>query len=181
MQYTAGNITPNLSSLGDNADHGTHVAGIIGATSNNDAGITGLVWNRNLYAFGTDFQDFDIKYGILWNLKKGAKVINISIGFDLNNFINTFIQNNGRNPTQTKIQTVLNSNNSHSINYWGSFVRKLINEGYDFLIVQAAGNSGIDAQFNRIFGGITDTESKKHLIIVGPLAITLQLQFRLEV
>ncbi|HEY9060313.1 MAG TPA: S8 family serine peptidase [Pseudobacteroides sp.] len=166
-QHTAGNITPNLSTLGDLADHGTHVAGIIGALPNNDVGITGLVWKKDIYAFGTDFQDFDIKYGILWNIKKGAKVINISIGFDLNKYINDFVTANGNMPTQTQIQQVLNLNRSHSINYWGEFVRKLVYSEYDFLIVQAAGNSQIDAQFNRIFGGITERLLKDHIIIVG--------------
>lgn len=33
--------------------HGTHIAGIIGATINNEKEITGIVWNKELYCADT--------------------------------------------------------------------------------------------------------------------------------
>ena len=40
---------------------------------------------------------------------------------------------------------------------------------YEFLIVQAAGNDSMDAEFNGWFSAIDDEEVKKHIIIVGAL------------
>ncbi|GEM_PF-4326510 len=66
--------------------HGTHVAGIIGANSNNGIGATGLNWNCKLLPIkvftdagtGTSVQAID---GIYYAVSKGAKVINMSFGF----------------------------------------------------------------------------------------------------
>ena len=78
------------SVIGDNNPqdvhgHGTHVAGIAGAATNNGVGIAGMNWNAPLLAVrvlnntgnGTDGQ---VAAGIVYATDAGAKVINLSLG-----------------------------------------------------------------------------------------------------
>lgn len=70
---------------GANEDHGTHVAGTIGAVSNNSSGVTGVCWQasimsvRVLGATGSG-TTADIIQGIEFAADNGAKVINMSLG-----------------------------------------------------------------------------------------------------
>ena len=69
----------------DDHFHGTHVAGIIAAETNNAIGIAGVAPNAMILAIkvlsrtgeGTDLQ---ISKGIMYAADKGAKVINLSLG-----------------------------------------------------------------------------------------------------
>lgn len=64
--------------------HGTHVAGIIGATRNNDIGMDGVANNVELMAIRSvsegDEYDKDIALGIRYAVDNGAKIINMSFG-----------------------------------------------------------------------------------------------------
>ncbi|WP_241254709.1 S8 family peptidase [Brevibacillus sp. SYP-B805] len=69
----------------DDNGHGTHVAGIIAARTNNRVGIAGMSWNSRLMpvkAIGADGSGtaFDIAQGIRWAADHGADVINLSVG-----------------------------------------------------------------------------------------------------
>ena len=65
--------------------HGTHVAGIIGASGNDGIGVTGVCWRSNIMAvrildaagYGTTEQ---ITNGIYFAVRNGARVINMSLG-----------------------------------------------------------------------------------------------------
>ncbi len=64
--------------------HGTHVAGIIGALTDNQKGIAGVNWNINLLPVrvltrngGTSW---DIVEGIYYAIDQGADIINLSLG-----------------------------------------------------------------------------------------------------
>jgi subtilisin family serine protease len=69
----------------DDNGHGTHVAGIIGAATNNAAGIAGLCWGCNilpvkvLNASGSGSYSA-IASGITYAADHGARVINLSLG-----------------------------------------------------------------------------------------------------
>jgi thermitase len=65
--------------------HGTHVAGIAAAMTNNAVGIAGMDWQarimpvRVLDVYGQGYNS-DITQGIYWAYQHGAKVLNLSLG-----------------------------------------------------------------------------------------------------
>lgn len=69
---------------GPDADHGTHVAGIIAATRNNDKGMNGVAVNARIMVLRAvpsgDERDKDIANAIRYAVDNGAKVINMSFG-----------------------------------------------------------------------------------------------------
>ncbi len=79
------NILRDNDDVNDDNGHGTHVAGIIAAATNNNIGVAGLSWNsrimpvKGIGADGTGTA-FDIANGIVWAVDHGASVINLSVG-----------------------------------------------------------------------------------------------------
>jgi thermitase len=72
---------------GTNSDllgHGTHVAGIAAASTNNGIGVAGVNWGAPIMPFRVfklDYAtDYDVSVGILWVADHGARVINLSLG-----------------------------------------------------------------------------------------------------
>lgn len=96
---------PELSSIGtgdylnrdndasDDLFHGTHVAGIIAADTNNNTGIAGVCWHAQILPIRSGFttniagagylQDDDAAAGVIYAADQGADIINISWG-DIN-------------------------------------------------------------------------------------------------
>lgn len=77
-------INNDSAPLDDNG-HGTHVAGTIGALTNNGEGISGVNWNVKLLAVKVLSNSgsggwFTIIDGIMYAANQGAKVINMSLG-----------------------------------------------------------------------------------------------------
>ena len=75
----------------DPAGHGTHVAGIAAAVTNNNEGIAGLSWNSKLMSVkvlddgGSGYYS-QIADGIIWAADNGADVINLSLGGSFSSF-----------------------------------------------------------------------------------------------
>ncbi len=75
----------NDNNAQDDHGHGTHVAGIAAAETNNATGVAGVSWGAKImpvkvldrYGYGTYA---DVAEGILWAAEHGAKVINLSLG-----------------------------------------------------------------------------------------------------
>lgn len=69
---------------GPDADHGTHVAGIIGAKRNNNIGINGVADNVEILSVRVvpngDERDKDVANGIRYAVDNGARIINMSFG-----------------------------------------------------------------------------------------------------
>ncbi len=66
-------------------DHGSHVAGIVGARGNNAVGVSGVAWNVALVdvkVLGTCGEGSlaDVARGVMFAADAGAKVINMSLG-----------------------------------------------------------------------------------------------------
>ena len=80
--FVAGNADAHDDSV---IGHGTLVAGIAAATTNNGIGIAGAAWNASVLpvkvldsrGFGTDSQ---VAAGVVWAADHGADVINLSLG-----------------------------------------------------------------------------------------------------
>jgi subtilisin family serine protease len=80
--FVAGNADPRDDSV---IGHGTLVAGIAAATTNNAIGIAGAAWNASVLpvkvldsrGYGTDSQ---VAAGVVWAADHGADVINLSLG-----------------------------------------------------------------------------------------------------
>ncbi len=69
----------------DGHGHGTHLAGIIAATTNNSIGISGVSWNSKIMALKSLNDDgygitADLAEGIRYAVDNGARVINMSWG-----------------------------------------------------------------------------------------------------
>ncbi|MFC3560627.1 S8 family peptidase [Pedobacter jamesrossensis] len=74
----------NIDVKGPDAQHGTHVSGIIGANRINNLGIMGVANNVSIMAIRVvptgDERDKDVANGIRYAVDNGAKVINMSFG-----------------------------------------------------------------------------------------------------
>lgn len=79
-------IYGNTDIMGGDPDHGTHVAGIVGAIRNNDLGVDGIAPNVKLMILRVvpngDERDKDVALAIRYAVRNGAKVINMSFGKD---------------------------------------------------------------------------------------------------
>ena len=129
--------------------HGTHVAGIIGAQADNGVGIAGINPKAKLYLRSTcdektgrqtTFSTYAAVADLVEN--QGVKVINLSMG---------------RQITLDKVPATAKTA--------AKVIGKLLDKGYDFLLVQSAGNDGVDSVLNGKFSSITsDTEVDGHTI-----------------
>ena len=141
-----------------NASHGTHVSGTMAACYNNNKGIAGVAPKATLYGYSILGSDSDSiitdanktltgfmewKYALSNLIVSNCKVINVSMS------------------------------NSSDLNYQsevlGNFLNKLITKGYDFVIVQAAGNASSLATDSGLFTGITIPEVRDRIIVVGAI------------
>ena len=122
-------------------DHGTHVAGIIGATYNNGKGITGISPNK-VNLFGAVPDTWSMYEACLVYAIYGAKskVVNISLGSPLVEFAAYMGNQNAINELDKYADLITKKLN------------KLINMGCEFIICTSAGNQG---KFNPLGNGYT--------------------------
>ena len=67
----------------DESDHGTAVAGVVGAVTDNGIGIAGVAWNAEIMHINADGSDEEVDYryeGVLYAAANGADIINTSWG-----------------------------------------------------------------------------------------------------
>lgn len=154
-------------------DHGTHVAGIIGA-KDNGIGMTGVTQNHNIYCYNywtkskenaseDEIEEIDSiassrsLNGLIRVINKGAKVVNMSFGI-------------GDEPDDEE------KNNQGK--QWSAYIYSIIDNGDDFLLVESAGNTSIDTTRDAFLAMIdesncvtSDTISKEDIldkiVIVG--------------
>ncbi|MBO9542600.1 S8 family serine peptidase [bacterium] len=79
------NFADNTADVMDRFGHGTHVAGIIGASGNNGVGVAGVAWNSKILAvkvLGDNGQGSTaaVISGIRYAADMGVKIINLSLG-----------------------------------------------------------------------------------------------------
>lgn len=138
-------------------DHGSHVAGIIGATMDNEEGIAGVAPNATLTGFDWEPDQLQNKVGgwdtnsaILAGLtlcvQDGCKVVNFSIQ-KTHNLVDD---------TQQFSQSVIDAEGRLA----SSYIASLLLRGYDFVVVQSAGNGaqngiGVNFRNNGFFSSVT--------------------------
>lgn len=142
----------------EKASHGTHVSGTMAACYNSGKGIAGVAPKVTLYGYSilgsssdsvvTDSNKalmgfMEWKYALANLITSNCKVINVSM------------ENRSDLDWQADVL--------------GTFLNKLITKGYDFVIVQAAGNRSVDARKSGLFTGITIPAVKERIIIVGAI------------
>lgn len=146
--------------------HGTHVAGIIGALGDNGTGISGIVQHSTLVCVDWQkekgqlwIEDLRIIFGVGYAIKAGAKVINLSLG------------SSGSVPEGKPAYPKLWMDAEAALISF--YIATFLNKGYDFVIVQSAGNGDsdgnpVDAFNNGSFCAITESNSISALIGVPP-------------
>ena len=87
VKIISGTVTTGLAAAQDDDGHGTHVTGAIAECTNNGFRDAGLAYDATIMpvkvldANGRGF-DSDVAQGIEWARTHGAKIINMSLGFD---------------------------------------------------------------------------------------------------
>lgn len=137
-------------------NHGTHVAGILGAAADNGYGICGMVWRGDLLCFdassSTGIEKDDLlsesalELGLFETVKAGARVINFSNG-----------SSRARTAEEWPSQQELVDSAGRA---YSRRMGALLAQGHDFVVVQSAGNGdknyeGVDATYNNEFASIT--------------------------
>ncbi len=79
------NFIDNNTNANDDHGHGTHVAGIIGANTNNGIGVAGASWGVKLMPVKVLSAEgwgpfFKVAQGIIFSVDNGAHIINLSLG-----------------------------------------------------------------------------------------------------
>lgn len=128
--------------------HGTHVAGIMAADFNNSKGIAGVAPKATLYGYsriGTEDSpetDMTLKNGFATLLTAGCRVINCS-------------QSSG------------SSSKDEEAECNGRFLERFLEHNYDFVIVQAAGNDGVQASNAGYFVNITNKDVRDRIMVIA--------------
>ncbi len=162
----------NISVINENVaeNHGTLVAGIIGAIDNNTKGVTGIVWNKELYTYAlNDINLDDAAKSIERLLLNECKIVNISMGFNIKDY----------DVNEVGAWTI------EQIVKW-----KENPEIGDFIIVQSAGNESSDSIYCGLCASVTEEAMKiycnnygskysyedimQHIMIVGAVDKPMQ-------
>ncbi len=141
---------------GDNVNisggqHGTHVAGIMGAAANNNKGITGLLWDTNIYA-ANFIKSGSLSYvvgAVADEILAGAKAVNLSLGLN-----NNYQKGSGTNPY---LDPYSDANLGYYAEYCVAMMSDLIEDGKEFVVVQSAGNGVQDIRLGYSDSGSQDS------------------------
>lgn len=169
--------------------HGSHVAGTMAANGQNEDGIIGVYpyGNNRLYGVSMrgasgDYSKSDsptkvnasameYKVALAELIFRNVKIINFSMGWG------AIDQYNSDGSVKT------NEGREKSISITSAFLSRLLDSGYDYVIVCSAGNdsnddpnlssmvptSHLESEYNSVFSGITKNEIKDRIIVVGSI------------
>ena len=123
-------------------DHGTHVAGTVGAIADNGKGVTGVIPNAKIY-YTDVFQNSpsttssDMINALIYSVQSGAKVVNYSIGhtpyIEYQGYLDGKLEKYFKRAPAFDF-TAINAANA---------MNNLLSQGYDFIVVQSAGNGAV--------------------------------------
>ncbi len=139
------------------SDHGTHVAGIIGATRNNGIGGSGLLGKAEIYAanynVGSANQITNVINAVTSQVEYGAKAINLSIGLD-----KTYDGVNNPYETVRSVWDLASVAGPCAVG-----MHNLLQQGIEFVVVQSAGNGTLDTRFTQYTTKRSDDASQNGL------------------
>lgn len=177
-------------------DHGTQVAGVL-AAENNKIGIRGvadhakiLFADRNPVSDDKEeWQTAEYISAIENMIDRGAKVINMSVGFEIQTEAEYMdSQGIGLFKSYKKYLNSQKKSSQKSAEHYIAMIEGLLNSGKkDFIIVQAAGNDYCDVELNGWFSAINQetyekyckkskyslSEVKDHILVVGGTSSSL--------
>jgi len=146
--------------------HGTHVAGTMAAEWDNGKGISGVMPTKKSNGErlvdllgvpagkgGENWFTFEMKSTFAELILRNTKVINMSIGLK---FPSRNVADEWSLPET-------------------DFMKRALKKGFDFLLVCAAGNDGIDAEIASPMNAIKDAEVKDRIVVVGAIAIGYEI------
>ena len=139
-----------IPNVNDSSSHGTHVLGIFAAIHNNTVGVCGAIdvpRRDSIFAYTpSSSSPTAIINGFIWTVIRGAKVINCSLG----------------------------STNNNTTERFRSAITKMLTNGYDFLISQAAGNDARDFSTyseSFAFASVVNQAVANRVIVVGAVDV----------
>ena len=137
--YASDNVLSTVPKTLAGQYHGTHVASIIGATPNNGIGVSGMLWDVDIYAANFNASSNTISYivdAVSSQVTNGATAVNLSLGL---NPAASSTFNPYENPyTQSDLDSTAKQ--------CATGMYSLIKAGKEFVVVQSAGNGVIDTR-----------------------------------
>ena len=152
--YNANKVNPDEKRL----MHGTHVAGVIAANMDDEAGITGIAQNAKLHGYAisgnydadgeiTYSSTFEWKYSLSKMMENNIRLINVSM------------QLNAADQAGVSMTSV-NAD-------MDEFLQACITQGYDFLIVKSAGDDKLQDLGDTFLSGISTPAVRDRILVVG--------------
>ncbi|WP_237771249.1 S8 family serine peptidase [Kribbella sp. ALI-6-A] len=166
--YTGYNAINPKASANDDEGHGTMVAGIIAANTNNGRGIAGVAWNARILPVKVlnsqgSGSDSSVVAGINWAVSHGARVINMSLGGPS---YNPVMHAAVRNAVAKGVVVVASSGNEYSSapNYPAAFP--------ETISVGATDTNGVLTSFSSWGDSVDLAAPGWRIISTGPRALT---------
>lgn len=139
--------------------HGSHVAGIIGAAHNNGAGLSGVledgrIHTYSLWGFSNEMSTLS---AIAELASGGARAINYSIGYVESIGMGAYLGD----------EWMISYYYEQQAETVKAALGRLLDKGYDFVLVSSAGNESIDARWGNEFTYIQDGPVGDRILVVG--------------